>query len=108
MTGRSVAYAVVRDDPPVVYVADDIDVLQRLLALCPVAEASSTDLLEEQRHELQQALLGEKWGDALLRWIGHTGMAVDVYTDLVFSSEDLPEEMVGVHRQFSPLFRKAS
>lgn len=105
MTGSLVAYAVVRDDPPSVYVAEDLDVLQRALALRLVARTSSDRLARPDRDTLRTALLEERWGDAVHAWILHTGIPIDVYTERVLSSEDLPADLIGAQLQFAPLFR---
>lgn len=102
----SVAYAVVRDDPPTVYAADGIDVLQRLLALEVVARTPPARLDEPSRNRMQRALLDERWADAVVEWIDTTGVPIDVYTHMhVYSDIELPNELIGAQLQFSPLFR---
>lgn len=102
-----VAYAVVRDEPPTVYAADTIDVLQRLLALEVVARSVPTDLEAKARARMAKALLDERWADAVVEWIDTTGTAIDVYTQLhVYSEDDLPSDLIGAQLQFAPLFRE--
>ena len=102
-----VAYAVVRSDPPDVYLADDVEVLARVLALELVARSDPAQLPAGRAETLRSALLDERWADALVEWMSITGMAVDVYTHLhVYSAADLPAEMLGAQLQFSPLFRE--
>lgn len=104
--GVSVAYAVVHDDPPRVFVADDIAVLQRVLALEVVARTDPMALKEEERLELREALFEERWADSLSRWINLTDIAVDVYTHLpVYTDRHLPPDLLGAQLQFSRLFR---
>lgn len=105
MSSSLVAYAVVRDDPPSVFVAEDIDVLQRALALDLVARTESNRLDTQDRDALRSALLEERWGDAVHSWILHTGIAIDVYTQRVATAEDLPADLIGAQLQFAPLFR---
>lgn len=101
-----VAYAVVRDEPPTVYAADSIEVLQRLLALEVVARSVPNDLEVKARERMRKALLDERWADAVVEWIDTTGTAIDVYTQMhVYSEDDLPSELIGAQLQFSPLFR---
>ena len=101
-----VAYAVVRDEPPTVYAADSIEVLQRLLALEVVARSVPNDLEAKARERMRKALLDERWADAVVEWIDTTGTAIDVYTQMhVYSEDDLPSELIGAQLQFSPLFR---
>jgi hypothetical protein len=105
---NGVAYAVVRFDPPAVYLAEDIDVLQRLLALELVADTDPALLSAEGAEELRTALLDERWGDAVLGWMELSGVAVDVYTFLpIYGSGELPSELIGAQLQFKRLFRDA-
>ena len=54
----------------------------------------------------RQALLDERWADAVVEWIDTTGIAIDVYTHLhVYSELELPNDLIGAQLQFSPLFR---
>jgi stage III sporulation protein SpoIIIAA len=101
----TVALAVVRDTPPSVVVADDLGVLQRALAVRLVARTGPELIDQADRERLRAALEEERWSDALVSWIKHTGIAIDVYTERVLTDEDLPAELLGVQLQFSPLFR---
>lgn len=102
MTHSSVAVAVIRDDPPSVLVAADLDVLHRVLAVRLLARAG--EIPEERKRQLQDALLKEQWSDAVAIWIEHTGVAVDVYTEDVLTDADYPEALLSAQMQFSPLF----
>ena len=104
MTG--VAYAVVRTEPPQVFLATDVDVLQRVLALELVARTPPLSLEIGQRADIRAALLDERWGDAVVAWIDRMNVEVDVYTHLhVYGEDDLPADLVGAQLQFAPLFR---
>ena len=74
--GTVVACAVVRDDPPRVFVAEDLDTLNWVLACQLVATTPGRDLPPGERAALRQALSEERWGDA---FIARTGVAVDFY-----------------------------
>lgn len=101
-----VAYAVVHDEPPQVFLAEDVDVLARVLALELVARTDPSTLPPDQCEALRTDLLDERWAGAVHRWIQHSGVAVDVYTHLhIYSERDLPTELIGAQLQFSPLFR---
>ncbi len=103
MTG--VAYAVVRCEPPQVFLADDVDVLTRVLAVELVARTDPAQLPPGTAEELRGELMEERWAAAVERWIHHTGIAVDVYTNLrVYADADLPADLVGAQLQFTPLF----
>lgn len=101
----SVAYAVVRTEPPQVFVATDVDVLQRVLALELVARTPASAMQPGERSAIRSALLDERWADAVLQWIEEMGVPVDVYNHLhVFAEDDVPGEVVGSQLQFAPLF----
>ncbi len=102
-----VACAVVHDDPPVLFLAEDLDVLHWTLALDLVARTYSKRVPEGERSALRTALLEERWGDAVLGWIRHTGIAVDVYTERVATADDVPSDLIGAQLQFAPLFQEA-
>ncbi len=104
----AVATAVVHTEPASVYLADDIDVLHRVLALEVVARTEPA-LLDGQAAEIRTSLLDERWGDAVVGWIRATGTGIDVYTNnSVYSRNDLPADLIGAQLQFAPLFRDGS
>ena len=100
-----VAYAVVHNDPPDVYLARDA--LTRLLALEVVARTTPESLRSpEGVEELRAALLEERWADAVVSWIEITGTAIDAYPDeSIWSSEDLSSERVLLEMRLGALFR---
>lgn len=104
----AVATAVVHTEPASVYLADDIDVLHRVLALEVVARTDPA-LLNGRAEEIREALLEERWGDAVVVWIRETGTGIDVYTNSsVYSDDDVPADLIGAQLQFSALFRAAT
>ncbi|MFT5203279.1 MAG: hypothetical protein ACI9C1_002677 [Candidatus Aldehydirespiratoraceae bacterium] len=104
----SVAYAVVHTEPPSIFLADDIDLLHRVLALEVVARTDPA-LLAEGADAIRAALLEERWGDATVAWIRGTGTGIDVYDGKsVYTDDDLPAEMIGAQLQFTRLFAERS
>lgn len=102
----SVAYAVVREDPPRVFLATDVEVLHRVLAVELVGRLDTSGVTAGVVEDLRTALLEERWADAVLVWMDHFEVAVDVYTHLhVHSDEDFPADLVGAQLQFAPIFR---
>jgi hypothetical protein len=96
---------VVREDPPIVLVAEDVDVLQRLLALRVVAQMPGQSFgLGAQA--VKAALLEQHWADAVSAWIELTGVAIDVYPSglELHGADDVDDDLSGVRIQFSPLF----
>lgn len=101
----AVATAVVHTEPPLVYLADDLDTLHRVLALEVVARTEGT-LLNGQAGHIRDALLSERWGDAVVSWIRETGTGIDVYSSSsVYTADDLPADLIGAQLQFAALFR---
>ena len=98
-----VACAVVRDDPPRVFVAQDLDTLNWVLACQLVATTPGRDLPAGERDALRVALTERRWGDAVFAFIDRTGIAVDVYesTDF-FGPADV--EVGPLELQLTPLF----
>lgn len=100
---KSVAVAVVRDDPPEVFIADDIGTLNWVLALRLIARTPGGDLPKELRHALRSAIRSEQWGAAVELWI--TSRAeVDVYPSYeLYAEHDV--ELAALELEFSPLFQ---
>ena len=98
-----VACAVVRDDPPRVFVAENLATLNWVLACQLVAKTPGRDLPAGERESLRTALTEERWGDAVFAFIARTGVAVDVYesTELHLAAD----AAVGpLELQLTPLF----
>lgn len=101
------AYAVVHDEPPAVFTAEDVDVLHWVLAVQLVAQTNASDVTGEQAQALRAALTEERWGDAVAEWIDITGIAVDVHTDLrLWTSAEITPDTVLHELEFTPLFRE--
>ena len=100
----TVAYAVVHTEPPSIFLADDIELLHRVLALEVVAR-TDPQLLGDRGDPIREALLEERWGDATVAWIRATGTGIDVYDGKsVYTDDDLPADMIGAQLQFTRLF----
>jgi uncharacterized membrane protein len=101
--GTVVACAVVRDDPPRVFVAEDMETLHWVLACRLVATTPGRELPPGERESLRQALREQRWADAVFAFIARTGTAVDVYesTELHSAADSAagPLEL-----QLTPLF----
>lgn len=102
------AYAVVHDDPPQVFAAEDVTTLQWVLAVRVVAATSPVRLTADGAERLREALLEERWGDALVAWIGITGTSVDVFPHglTVATRETFSPEIAAAEMQFGALFRE--
>lgn len=72
---------VLRGEPPQVFLAASDAALSRLLALRLVAATPAADLAASTLQELREALLEERWADAVTTWMAATGEVVDAYPD---------------------------
>ena len=99
---RTVACAVIRDDPPEVLIAEDQETLNWVLALQVIARTPGSELPADLRERLRKALRNEQWGEAVVLWIDrHT--EVDVYPSIDFyTARDV--ELASEELQFTPLF----
>ncbi len=103
------AYAVVREDVPKVFVAEDVDVLARVLALHLVGQLAAESVRSPSRlEEMRSALLEERWGDALIAWIEETDIPVDVYDEPlpIWTESALDAEQASMEIRMAPLFRE--
>jgi hypothetical protein len=101
--GAIVACAVVREDPPRIFVAENMETLHWVLACQLVATTPGCELPPGERESLRRALREERWGDAVFAFIDRTGTAVDVYesTELHLAAD----AAVGpLELQLTPLF----
>ncbi len=99
---RSVACAVVRDDPPQVFIAEDQDTLNWVLALRLISRTPGHELPKGLRDRLRQALRDEQWGDAVELWMQNRP-EVDVYPSFeLYTGHDV--ELAAQELEFTPLF----
>jgi hypothetical protein len=105
--GGRVAVAIVHSDPPVVYLAEDHEVLSRLVALRVVAR-SRPEEVGGAVDDIREALLDERWADAVAIWIEATGDALDAYPDEdVWTNERLDSERAALEIRVAPIFEEA-
>lgn len=100
------AYAVVHGESPDVYAAEDIELLQWVIAIEVVSATPASTLDAGTAQTLRQALLEERWGDAVEVWMEASGIVIDVYPDglRVWTSDMLQADLASVRLQFRPLF----
>jgi hypothetical protein len=99
---RSIACAVVRDDPPMVFVADDQETLNWVLALRLIARTPGREIPDGLRDRLRRALREEQWGEAVQLWMQNRP-EVDVYPSFdLYTSGDV--ELAAQELDFTPLF----
>lgn len=98
------AVAVTRNGVTEVLLAENADVLSRLVALRWVAQTRASEL-GGQVESLRQALLEERWGEAVYLWMAATDTIVDAYPDEdVWTEERLNQDMALLEIRMSPIF----
>lgn len=104
LSGRA-AVAIVRSDPPQVFLAEDAEVLGRVLAIQLVAQTPPQQF-GSSLAVVREALLEERWGDAVLTWMEATGDVVDAYPDdVVWTEGDLDAAGAALEIRLSPAFQ---
>ena len=99
---RFVACAVVRDDPPQVFLAEDQESLNWVLALKLIALTPGHEISDGLRDRLRDALLEERWGEAVELWM-HDRPEVYVYPSFeLYTPGDV--ELAAQELEFTPLF----
>jgi len=93
----------VRDDPPEVFVAEDLETLNWVLALRLIARTPGAEVPEEFRNRLRAAIVSERWGDAVALWMRFRPGEVDVYPSHDFHTRQ-DVDLAAEELQFSPLF----
>lgn len=100
---KSVAVAVLRDEPPEVFVAEDQNTLNWVLALKLIARTPGSEIRPALREQLRDALRNERWGEAVELWMT-SRTPVDVYPSFDFYTER-DVELAAQELEFTPLFR---
>jgi hypothetical protein len=100
----NVAIAVTRDEQAQILLAENGEVLSRLVALRWVAQTRPR-ALGGQLEGIRGALLEERWGDAVFQWMEATGTIVDAYPDEeVWTEERLDQDRASFEIRMSPIF----
>ncbi|MFN2525519.1 MAG: hypothetical protein ABR505_04555 [Actinomycetota bacterium] len=103
------AYAVVRGEEPTVVLAENAEVLSRALALQLVAQLPAGKVSSPARlKSMREALLEERWADALVIWMEETEATVDVYDEAptVWTPAELDAEQAPMEIRMAPLFKE--
>lgn len=109
MTGadpRVGAWAVVKHDTPQIFLAENAQVISRLIALKVVAASDPGVFPSHLVDTVQDHLLHERWADAVLMWMEATGTLIDVYEEFVpvWNEQRLHSEVTSMAIRTSKLF----
>lgn len=100
------AWAVVKHDTPQIFLAENAQVISRLIALQVVAASDPTIFAPHEIEAVQEHLLHERWADAVLMWMEATGTFIDVYEEHVpiWTEDTLDREVASMAIRTSRLF----
>lgn len=103
--GEPGAWAVINYENPQIFLAENADVISRLIALKLVA-GSDPALFGSNIGEVRDHLLNERWAGAVVAWIEATGVTVDVYEEYVpvWTQRELDQEIASMAIRTSRLF----
>jgi hypothetical protein len=100
-----VAFAVVHDGAPAVFLGESVEILARVLAVEVVARTPAASF-GEALGRVRQHLLDEHWTDAIVEWMNATGNVIDVYPDeVVWNDREAGEDQTLFEIRLSPIFR---
>ena len=96
----------VKEDTPRIYLAENAQVISRLLAVKVVAAAQARLFADAELEEVREHLLHERWADAVLMWMDATDTLIDVYEELVpvWTEAELDSEVASMAIRTSRLF----
>lgn len=98
------AYAVRLSDPDQPLLADSEQTLYRVMALQWISKWQP--LPGQDPEPVRQALLDERWEDAVLSWMDQTGETLNIFPHglEIHEERDYPREEFGLRIQTTPLF----
>lgn len=102
------AYAIWRSDPerpPLL--ADSQDTLNKVIALRWIGEWSPEPDQDPAAQVVRQAILDERWSDAVVAWMNATSEVLDIFPFAleVHTDAGYPDAEFGPRVQTTPLFR---
>ena len=103
------AWAVVKEDTPQIFLAENAQVISRLIALKVVAGSSASIFKAHEVETVREHLLHERWADAVLMWMEATGIYIDVYEEYVpiWTEDTLDRDVASMEIRTSRLFESA-
>ena len=100
------AYAIVKTDPPQLFLAENAAVISRLIALQVVAREDPRRLAPHRIGVIRDALLEERWADAVVGWMSATDTFIDVYEEYVpvWTDADLAANLAAMEIRMARIF----
>lgn len=102
---RKVAYALVPGEETVTFVADDPEVLTRVVVLHLVAQLRPSQVEPGHLQRIRSALDDGNWQEAIVAWMDATGKQLNIFDDEpVWSDRSLDAERLGLELPLTPIF----
>lgn len=100
------AYAIVKTDPPQLFLAENAAVISRLVALKVVADEDPGRFAPGRIGVIRDALLEERWADAVVGWMSATDTFIDVYEEYVpvWTEDDLDADLAAMEIRMARIF----
>lgn len=98
------AYAIRQSDPDHPLLADSEETLNKVIALRWIAEWQPEQAADAE--PIRQAILDERWADAVLAWMEATGETLDIFPHglEIHEARDYPDDEFGPRIQTTRLF----
>lgn len=102
---RRVAYVLVPGDDAVAFVAEDPEVLTRVVILNLVAQLRPTQIDSGQLQRIRSALQDGDWQEAIVAWMDATGKRLNIFDDEpVWAETALDAERLSLELPLTPIF----
>lgn len=103
------AYAIVRSEPPRLFLAENASVMSRLIALRVVAAEDPGRVAPATIEAMRDALLEERWADAVLLWMTATDTDIDIFPEYVpvWTDAELDEDLTSMEIRMARIFADA-
>jgi hypothetical protein len=102
---RRVAYALVPGEEEIAFIAEDSEVLTRVIILQLVAQLRPDQLRSDQVERIRAALQGEDWQEAIIAWMDATGRRLNVFPDEpIWTDTGLDEQRLRLELPLTPIF----
>lgn len=105
---RQVAYALIPGHEEIACIANDVEVLTRVVVLRLVATTRPDQYPLEKIAWIRQALRESDWEGAIAAWMEATGERVNIFPDeAVWTDALLDEERFGLELAAAPIFSES-
>jgi hypothetical protein len=99
------AYALIPGQEEIAYLAEDPEVLTRVLVLQLVGQLRPAQLRNDELERIRTALRDEDWEEAIIAWMDATGQRLNIFPDEpIWTSDELDDERLRLELPRTPIF----